>query len=907
MSSVSQEFVSKLRSLGYNDLTSIQKLAIPSIIKGFHTLVIAPTGYGKTEAAIIPIFYSMFMKRPKKISALYVTPLRALNRDLELRLKRLAEAFEIKVGTRHGDNSRKERKDVVLNPPDLLLTTPETLLYLIVDRRMKQLFRNIRWVVIDELQEMLDEKRGYELSVVLQRLKRLSNDRIQFIGLSATISDVDIAKAYLSLNEDVEVVKVDGRKDTEISIEIPEPSQDDVERSIRSKIDPTLLARLRRLKEIIENNKPVLIFTNTRETAEYLSNQLQTVYGLKVFTHHGSLSKEVRIEIERKFKESEVDAIVATSSLELGIDIGSVSLVVQYMSPRQATRLLQRVGRSGHSMNKVSKGIVIPGNYLYDVLECKAITELSREGYLEPLQVEKNPLDVLAHQLAGMVIEGPVKIGDALEVFRQSPYFRTLSEEEINEVISQLEAERIVRKSGDYVKASRRTWKYYYSVNMIPDSNLTYSVIEVDGNRKVGNLDFDFVLILDQDSVFILAGRLWKVISIEEGKVFVSSTELKKGDLPSWFGEAIAVEKEVSMRVYEYLSEMFSSTLNATDEIRKKVEEYKRRGYPIPTKNEIIVELVNSDLIIIHTPFGTKGNNTLGSLISAMLAERGIRSSYRSDSYHVVITTISPLNKGEVTDILNRLIQLNEEIAIRLIESNIVNSPQFKWALLIEAQRFGAIDKGVEMRLGQLQLKAYSETVIGKEAIKESLLKLHDLSIIELLNGVSWKVIEVPSPSPLAQEFLERLMAYTRSDEGPIMTEVFKRRLLTKEIRVICLLCAWNSNMKVQDVPERCPKCGSIFITSTYTDDEEAVQLIRKNIKGEKLTWKERRKLDDLNLISSLFSNYGKIAFVALAVRGVGPSNLGRIMRTLSQGEATFYQTLMEEERKFIRYRKYWQ
>lgn len=225
MSSVSQEFISRLQSIGYKELTPIQKLAIPSILKGKHTLVIAPTGYGKTEAAIIPVIYQIFARGYERISALYVTPLRALNRDLEGRLRNFGQAFGIRVATRHGDNSRKERREIILNPPDLLITTPETLLYLVVDKRLKKLLANLRWIIIDELQEMLDQKRGYELSVVLQRLRRISRNP-RFIGLSATISDVELAKSYLSLDEEVEVARVDGRKDTEILIETPEPSHE---------------------------------------------------------------------------------------------------------------------------------------------------------------------------------------------------------------------------------------------------------------------------------------------------------------------------------------------------------------------------------------------------------------------------------------------------------------------------------------------------------------------------------------------------------------------------------------------------------------------------------------------------------------------------------------------------------
>nr|WP_252896491.1 helicase-related protein [Metallosphaera hakonensis] len=698
---------------------------------------------------------------------------------------------------------------------------------------------------------------------------------------------------------------MDGRKDTNIKIEIPQPDHETLEQATMKSIDPVLLSRLKRLRDIIEKHRPVLIFTNTRETAEYLASELQTLFGLKVATHHGSLSREIRVDIERKFKSGELDGIVATSSLELGIDIGSVSLVVQYMSPRQTIRLLQRVGRSGHSLNRTATGIVIPGNYLYDILECKAITELSKV-YLEPMVAEENPLDVIAHQLTGMVIEGQITLDEALEIFRQSPYFRNLSMGELEEVVEQLEAERVVKRDKGMLRPSRRAWKYYYTINMIPDSNTSYVVINTSTNMKVGNLDFDFVSILDDNSAFILGGKLWKVVSIEEGKVYVTPAELKKGDLPSWFGEAIPVEKEVSMRVYDYLTEMFSGTREPETEIKEKIENYISRNYPPFRKGQIVIEVINSDLIVIHSPFGTKGNNTLGSLISAILSLQGFRASYRSDPYHVVVASMAPID-SIIESVLTKLKHMDNEYALNVLQREAVNAPQFKWILLTEAQRFGAIEKGAEAKLSQYILKAYVDTVVGKEAIKEFILKFHDLSVLSLVKNIEWKVVHVPSPSPLAQEFLDRLLVFTSHDDKPVMIEVFKRRLINKEIMAICLLCGWSKKVKVSDTPEKCPKCDSVFITSTFPEDIEALEIVKKNIKGEKLKGREKKRISELKSISSLYSNYGKTAFMALAVRGVGPTNLGRVLSSLSQGEDKFYQTLMEEEKKFIRYRKYWQ
>ncbi|MEM0174127.1 MAG: helicase-related protein, partial [Sulfolobaceae archaeon] len=213
-------------------------------------------------------------------------------------------------------------------------------------------------IIVDEVQELIDEKRGIELSVIIQFLRRNSINKIQLIGISATLGDTEIAKYFLDPEGNVEIIKVDIIKSIKINLEIPRPTKELALKYPEVRLDPKVLARLERLKEIIINNRPVLIFTNTRDTAEFLSSQLALIYGLNVYSHHGSLSREIRTTVESKFREGEIDAVVATSSLELGIDIGKINLVIQYMSPRQVIRLIQRVGRSGHSLDRESKVII---------------------------------------------------------------------------------------------------------------------------------------------------------------------------------------------------------------------------------------------------------------------------------------------------------------------------------------------------------------------------------------------------------------------------------------------------------------------------------------------------------------------------------------------------------------------
>lgn len=908
----SREFIKRLIELGYSRLTPIQERAIPEIIKGKNVLIIAPTGSGKTEAAIFPIFYKIYTEKPEKISALYITPLRALNRDIELRLQRIANKFDIKVSLKHGDTPRKESKKILQSPPDLLITTPESLLYLITNKKYLQLFRNLKWIIVDEVQELIDEKRGIELSVIIQFLRRNSINKIQLIGISATLGDTEIAKYFLDPEGNVEIIKVDIIKSIKINLEIPRPTKELALKYPEVRLDPKVLARLERLKEIIINNRPVLIFTNTRDTAEFLSSQLALIYGLNVYSHHGSLSREIRTTVESKFREGEIDAVVATSSLELGIDIGKINLVIQYMSPRQVIRLIQRVGRSGHSLDRESKGIIIPSTDIFDILECVSIKNLAYKGYLEKPTVEFKPYDVIAHLTAGLSLINEYKFDELFELFKSVYYFKDLKREEFESIIKYLGEIKIVKYDGESIRPYSRTISYYYNVNMIPDSSKSYLVIDYVSNTKIGVLDEDFVTSLDEDSVFVLAGRIWKVVSIENGKIYVENAKIESGVLPSWFGESIPVEKEVAKNVYEYLYEIYLNNYNNLDldentieEIKSKINEHVRRGYPLPSPNKIVIEVLK-DLVIIHSPLGTRGNNTLGAILSQLLSSSSVKVSYQFDAYHIILASSLLFSMEKIRDAMNLIKSLDEASLFNILKKAAVQSPKYKWKLVIEAKRFGAVDHDVELEKILSILRFFRDTLVGEEAIREIISKEYDIEALKEIKDFDIEILEVPSPSPLSQLFLEKLFIISKSNEDlPILLEVFKRRLLNKEVRLICIICGWSEKFKVSDIVENCPKCGSVFLAVTRHDDLDAINIINKNIKGEKLNRSEREKLNELKLTADLFANYKRWAVIGLVTNGVGPHNLGRIIHKLMEGEEKFYEALIEEERKFLRAKKF--
>jgi len=365
----------------FKKFNKIQELSIPKILERKHTLIVAPTGSGKTECALLPVLNEILKlkdKEQKGILALYITPLRALNRDLLSRIEWWCENLEITVGVRHGDTPVKERTRQSKNPPRFLITTPETLQILFMGKNLKNYLKTVKFVIVDELHELLNDKRGVQLSLALERLVNFAGE-FQRIALSATIGDLETAAKFIFGERDHEIVYYYQEKRYQIEVLYPKITKKDEEMSKKLGWNPKVVWSIRKIKNILDEVRTAIIFVNTREMAELLVSRFKKLYPeYPIEIHHSSLSREVRERNENRLKEGGLKAIVATSSLELGIDIGHVDLVIQYMSPRQVCRLLQRVGRSGHRIDEVSKGVIItldPDDYT----ESLAIKEFATE------------------------------------------------------------------------------------------------------------------------------------------------------------------------------------------------------------------------------------------------------------------------------------------------------------------------------------------------------------------------------------------------------------------------------------------------------------------------------------------------------------------------------------------------
>ncbi len=617
---------------GIGDPTPPQVEAIPLILQGKDVLVVAPTGSGKTEAAILPLLSNLVRSGPRHgISLLYITPLRALNRDMLRRLQFWCTKLSLTLDVRHGDTPQSQREKQSRNPPDVLVTTPETLQAMLPGRRMRVSLADVKAVVVDELHNLVESKRGVQLTVGLQRLRKVAG-RYQVVALSATVGSPRVAADFIfGPGGEHHIVQAYAPKKVGYLVEYTTPRPEDaaVSRDAFAGID--MASRLSKMSELIEANRSTLIFVNSRTTAEMLGEKLNRMRG-DVGVHHGSLPREERERVENAFRTGQVRALVCTSTLELGIDIGSVDLVIQYMSPRQVTSLIQRVGRSGHSLQRHSKGVLLAVS-ADDVLESTAAIVEATNGRMEETAPYEKSLDVLSHQVAGYLMDyDSVERKTLLSELRACYPYRDLDDETLGRVISYLSEIRKIRLDGERLSRTRATREYYYeNLSTIPDET-RYFVVDVATNQAVGILGEEFVLLQAKVGLhFILKGKIWQIEKIaNDRKIYVTSIEDPLAAVPGWDGEMLPVpfglaqksgelRKRVADLIHEVPSEEEASGAFSTEFpvnaagsklVADEISEHIGLGIPLPSDKLVLFEGWQKYLII-HSCFGEKVNRLL--------------------------------------------------------------------------------------------------------------------------------------------------------------------------------------------------------------------------------------------------------------------------------------------------------
>ena len=935
---------------GFSKPTEPQEKTIPKILEGKNVLLISPTATGKTEAAFLPVL-SMLLQEPAApgIKVLYITPLRALNRDMLERLEWWCNNLDVKLAVRHGDTETKERARQARSPPDVLITTPETLQAILSGWIMRQHLQQVRWVIIDEVHEMADSKRGSQLSLALERLRTMIGKDFQIIGLSATIGSPEKVAQFLVGNaRSVEIVRVPVARKMRLKIVFPKPESEDFRLAEQLYTHPEVAARLRIIRDYISKHKSVLLFTNTRAISEVLASRFKVWdIDFPVSIHHGSLAKPSRIAAERGLKNGELKGLVCTSSLELGIDVGRIDLVIQYMSPRQVTRLIQRVGRSGHRIGHIAEGIIVTMDS-DDTLEALAIAKRALKEDLEPVEIPPKPYDALAHQIAGLLLKQKrLEFSEILEMFRNSYPYADLTLEDVEKILRYMH-QRFPRLAwvsfeDKVVLKPRRTkalFEYYFdNLSMIPEEK-QYLVVDESSEAAIGVLDEAFMAEYGKPGIkFIIRGSPWRILHVSEDKVYVKPVDDPSGAIPSWIGEEIPVPFEVAQEVgcirgfveeqarmgvspeeiSVKLSERYPADKETILSALAEIVEQAASGIPVPTDKRIIVEDW-AEFVIVHAHFGSLTNRALAQLMGQLLSEKiGYGIVVQHDPYRIFIQTMGAANAEQIVALLNEMGSMDEQAVRDSLTRATVKTGLFKRRMIHVARRFGALEKWADFSSVSLQrlLKSFEGTPIFDEALKEVFTKDLDLEmLIHVLGKIRDGEIQVEkvetggNATPVARVGIERVSMKT--DLIPpermraVLIESAKARLLNETCNFVCTNCwGYMDMIRVKDLPAKpkCPKCGSTAIGLLKVDEEKIMLLVEK--KGEKLTKSEEKLQRQALQTANLLAKYGKAAAVALCARKVQPSDIKEVLEKESTLNDRFYELVLEAERKAIS-KRFW-
>ncbi|MEM3372968.1 MAG: DEAD/DEAH box helicase [Candidatus Anstonellales archaeon] len=819
----------------FPQMTDIQKNAICPILERKNCLIIAPTGYGKTEAALIPSAFAID-KSKKGLKIIYITPLKALNRDMLKRFHYLKD-LSLSYGVRHGDNTELEKKKLASLNPDILITTPETLQLILVNPNYD--FSNLEYVIIDEIHELIDSKRGVQLSISLERLERKVRGKLTRIGLSATIFEKKSILSYLC-GKNREGMIIESKRKKEIEIEVRSPS------SFNKLIEE--IAKL--------SNYKLIVFTNTREMAEIVASELSKKIDCRI--HHGSLSKNVREEAEKDFKSRKVRCIVATSSLELGIDIGDVNLVVQIGSPKRREKLIQRAGRSNHFLEGISKCIIFSLSR-EDYEEAKAIVKFLYDNEMQ--KVLTNSYDVIAHQVLGYLAEKEIEkitsegiketyvsIHEIHEVFSKA-FCYNLSIKKLAEIVYELSKNGLIfydlKKGFLYSKFSGKL-SYLKNCSFIP-SHEQYELINITNGRKIAKLDYTFVQKLEIDDIFLTKGVSWRCLEIDtEKKIVKAIEEVMALAVPDWIGEDIPVDYEIAKEV--------SKSLN----VEQFYLEYSKED----------------NLYILYTHLGTKKNRALEVCLRNSLHKLGFKVSSFSDAYRIVIHDNSLfLNHQKILEAMKKL----------NVTESIVNSNQYVNTITQVLKHFGMIQESKNL-ISFEYARSLSETIYGEEAINFCKYKYFDIEFRQELNNLISDLKVYDNLSRRTLEFIDFLgmnVYSSKSNENTHSDAIstLKENLDQREVHLRCTYCnnSWYCKIAYLDSVIKCKKCQSMMVEVNSLKDSEILVRV-----------------------------YGKRAVYALSTYGISVATAKRVLKKYFLDDRHFFFSLLQAQMQFIRTHKFW-
>jgi ATP-dependent Lhr-like helicase len=923
--------VAAVRRRGIAELTEIQRLALPLLHGTSDALLISPTGTGKTEAALLPLLSRQLKDPSPPISLLYITPLRALNRDLAVRLTELCQEVGLVAAVRHGDTPAGDRLRQARKPADLLLTTPETLQLLLVGKRLREGLRGVRAVIVDEVHELAPSDRGAQLALTLERLEAFAGHPIRRVGLSATVGNPEHVARFLSPEPRVvEIRSALQKRHIVITPEIPPPGPPPVPAPLAAelKADAIQLGGLVALEAAVRAHTTTLIFVNTRPTAEGLAVRLARLApDLTVAVHHGSLSREMREEAEEAFRSGKLRALVATSSLELGLDIGHVDLVIQFGSPHQAGRLLQRVGRSGHRLGREVRGIVLSLDE-EDLEEAAVLARRAVAVELEPIVWRtRNRLAVGQQIVAALRANGVIDAKETAAIFRRTAPASEIDDDEWEELMTSLAELGSLRQEAGRLAPGRATLhRFYETLSLIPDER-TYRLRDIATRRVIGTLDERFVLtqvVARPDGLFLLHGRTWKVVEYRDGELLVE-TVAEIGQEPRWVGEDLPVPFEVAQEIGQLRRTRDLGPYHLSDEARRRLEARLAQGAPpavIPDDRTITVT-PQGRLAVYGACFGTRTNDTLALVTAATLTERlGAR---------VEVVAVEPtwfvlgLPVAVDGDALGQALATPPESLEGMLRQLVPTGVDYRWVFLTVARKLGLLPASADPRdLRTLEplLERTQGTPLGEEALEKTLHERYDVAharaVLEDLRDGRRRVRLAP-PGPWSDGPVGRLRWHELPDTPPpTLLKAIEERLRKEELTLVCLRCGFTrtttSERYRSEGGSRCALChgalSGVFSPRRTKEIDSVAQYAKRKWKGKRTAKAATERITPIvrqaYTSAELVAHHGERALWCLAARGVGPDTARRLLQRLYRSDAELLTELLKAERSYARTRSFW-
>jgi ATP-dependent Lhr-like helicase len=807
--------------------TPAQTKGWPVIATGNHTLIQAPTGSGKTLAAFLYAIDRLTPSPGEGLRVLYVSPLKALNYDVERNLRGPLAGLQsqLRVAVRTGDTTQKERREMlrVTERPDILITTPESL-FLMLTSQARDLLRTVDTVILDEVHAVAGTKRGAHMAVSLERLQRLTEREFQRIALSATQRPLEEIGRFVSGGRPIKLVDagVAKRLDLEVVVPvedmrelgstatIPQPQYESADSGITaglevgsSSIWPSIYPAL---LELVRAHRSTIVFVNNRRLAERLALRLNDLAEEEIArAHHGSLAREQRTQIEEDLKAGRIPCLVATSSLELGIDMGAVDLVVQVESPKSVARGLQRIGRAGHTLEAVSKGRIFP-KFRADLLESAVVAQRMQQGLIEETQIPRNPLDVLAQQIVAICADEEIEIDELHRLVRGAYPFAELSRPQLENVLDMLAGRypsdefaelrpRIIWDRTAGVIRGRPGARRLAVTNAgtIPDRGL-FGVFIADGGGRVGELDEEMVYEARAGQVIMLGASSWRIEEITRDRVLVSPAPGVPGAVPFWKGEGVGRPYELGAAIGKFTRELLAQREpkvpglddRANANLVTFLREQEKATGVVPSDRTVVVERFRDEIgdwrICILTPFGARVHAPWAMAVGSRLRDSlgvEVQSIWSDDgiAFHLPDADAPP-----PTELLLLESEELDELVLGEVGQTALFGARFREnaarALLIPRRRPGERTPLWQQRLkaqGLLQVaRKYASFPIVLETYRECLQDVFDLPALKrLLQGLRTREldlvdVETGSASPFAASLLfDYIATYMYEDDTP--------------------------------------------------------------------------------------------------------------------------------------------